>query len=74
MRGTARNSFWLREPLGGTRPAMRTARPTTRTTLPASEIFGQTAEMVSPCLGFLDVRHPADPLVPRQWCQSIPDF
>jgi hypothetical protein len=74
MRGAARNLFWLSEPLGGIRPSVRTARPTTRATLPPSEIFGQTTEMIRPCLYFFDIRHEADPLVAREWRQSIPDF
>ena len=74
MRGAALNLFWLRKPLGCIGPSVQTARPTTRTTLPPSEIFSQTPEMVSPCLNFFDIRHPADPLVTCQRCESIPDF
>lgn len=61
------------EPLRGARAAMRATRPAAGTAFAATQILDEPPEVIRPCLGFLRNRHIADPFVPGEWRQLVPE-
>lgn len=53
---------------------MRAARPAAGPTLAAAQILGEPTEVIAPSLRFLHNRHIADPFIPCQRRERIPNF